>query len=96
MGLPLHVINTSSSLYTFTYYLVKMETLPLLAVLPTRMSDVLNYSNVSSSAAFLDNCGKGRIVTYSPFHLPPFATPTCFFNACRIGNSNPILSASLI
>ena len=96
MGLPLHVINTSSYFYTFTSSLVNMETLPSLAVLTTLMSDVRNSSNMSASVAFLDNYGKGRLVTYLPLLVPPFANPTRLFDVHRIRNPNPILSASLI
>ena len=68
----------------------------LSAVLPTLMSDVGNSSNVSYSAAFLENCEQGSLVTYFPVLVSPFATPTSFFNDLKIGNPNPILSASLI
>ena len=96
MKLPLHMNNISSSLYGFTSSWVNMEILLLLAVLPTLMSDVGNSTNVSGSTAFLDFYGKGRLVTCFPLLVPLFATPTCFFGACRIGNPNLILSDLLI
>ena len=48
MGLPLHVMSTSSSLNTFMPSLVETETLPLLAVLPKLIKDVGKSWNVSA------------------------------------------------
>ena len=53
-------MSTSSSLYTVTPSLLKMDTLPPSAVLHTLISDVGNSSNVSDSAALLESCGNGN------------------------------------
>ena len=57
-------MSTSYSLYTVTPSLVKMDRLPSSDVLPTLISEVGNYLNVSASADFLDSCGNGSVVTY--------------------------------
>ena len=92
MGFLWHVINTSSSFYTVTTLLVKMEKLPSSDALPTLINDVGNYSNVSVSAALLKNLGKGILVTYLPLHAPPSATPTFLAETRNIGRPNDFLS----
>ena len=95
IGFFWHVTSESSSLYTVTPSLVKMDTLPSLAVLPTLISDVGNYSNVSASTALLKSCGNGSVVTYLPLLAPPLATPTLLSDILNIGRPNIILSLFL-
>ena len=86
------MISTSSSLYAVTPSLVKMETLPLSAVLTTLIINVGNSSNVSDSAALLESCGNGSVVTYLPVQAPPLATPTFLADTCNIGRPKFFLS----
>ena len=95
MGFLWNVINTSSSLYTVTTSLVKMDTFPLSAVFMTLIRDVGNYSNVSASAALLESFGNGSLVTYLPLHAPPLATPNLLADTHNIGRSNCFLSFSM-
>ena len=88
MGFLWHVINTSSSLYTVTPYLVKMDTLPSSSVFPTLIKDVGNSSDVSVSAALLESWGKGRLVTYVPLHTPQLVTPNFLAETRNIGRPN--------
>ena len=53
-----------------------MDTLPSSTFLPTLISDVGNYFNVSDSTALLESCGNGSVVTYLPLQAPPLTTPT--------------------
>ena len=76
IGFIWHVISTFYSLYNVTPSLVKLDKLPLSSVLPTLINDAGNSSNVSASAALLESCGNGSVVTYLPLQAPPLATPT--------------------
>ena len=76
MGFLYHVINTYSSLYTMTPSLVKMDTLASSAFLPTLIRYVGNSSNMYTSAALLESCGNGSVVTYLPLQALPLANPT--------------------
>ena len=80
-----HGMSTSSSLYTVTPSLVKMDTLPSSDVYPTLISEVRNSSNVSASAALLVSCGNVSAVTYLPFQAPPLATPNFLSDILNIG-----------
>ena len=88
-------MSTYSSLYTVTPSLVKMDTLSSSAVLPTLISNVGNYSNVSASAALLESCGNGSEVMYLPLQATPLATPTFLSDIINIGRPNYFLSFSL-
>ena len=86
MGFLWHVMSTSSSLYTVTPSLVKMDTLPLSDVLPTLISDVGNYVNMPASAALLENCGNCSVVTYLPLQALPLDTTTfCLIFSISVG-----------
>ena len=87
-----HVMSKSSSLYSVTPSLVKMDKLPSSAVFSTLISDVGNYSNVSASAAFLESCGNGSEVTYLALQAPSLATPTFLYDIINIGRPNFVLS----
>ena len=92
MGFIWHISNTSSSLYTGTPYLVKIDMLLSLAVFTTLNRDVGNSSNASAPAALLESCGNGILVTYLPLHALPFATPTFLADMGNIGRPNCFLS----
>ena len=81
-------MRTSSSLYTVTPSLVKMDTFPSSAVFPTIISDVGNVSNVSASAALLESLRNGSVVTYLPFQALPFSTPTFLSDIINISWPN--------
>ena len=81
-------MSTSSSLYTVTPSLVKIETLPSSADFPTLISDVGNSSNVSASADMLESCGNVSVVTYLPLQAPPLSTPNFLANILNIGRTN--------
>ena len=87
--------STSSYLYIVTPYLVKMDMLPSSSVLPTLISMVGNYSNMSASDALLDSCGNDSVVTYVPFQALPLDTPTFLSDVLNIGRPNFVLSFSL-
>ena len=91
MGFLWHVISTYSYLNTVTTYLGKMDTLPPSDVLPTVIRDVGNYSDVSASAALLESCGNGSVVTYLPSQALPLATPTLLADKRNIGMPNYLL-----
>ena len=69
-------------------YLVKMDTLPLSYVLPTLISNVGDYLNLSVSAALLEIFRNGSVVTYLKFQAPPLATPTFLADTRNIGRPN--------
>ena len=96
MGLPLHLISTSSSLRTVTPSLVKIEIVPSSAVLPTLMSDEGKSANESACVAFLERSGMGRRVTNFALLEPPFATPTLLFECFRMGRLAVLRSRSLM
>ena len=73
-----------------------MGTFPSLDVFPTLISDEGNASDMSASDVVVDNCGKGRRMTYLTFLVTPLETATCLWDSHKIGNPSPILSASLI
>ena len=87
---------TSSSLCIVTPYFVKMDMLPLLAVLTTLISEVGNSSNVSTSAALLESCSNDSEFTYLPLQAPPLATPNLLSDILNIGRPNLVLSFSLM
>ena len=95
IGSPLHVINTSSSFSNVTPSLVKIDTVPSSAVLPTLMRDVGKSSNESAVAAFGERLLNGRRVTYFALLAPPFATPTLLIDFFRIGKPMCFLSSLL-
>ncbi len=55
MGLPLHVMRMSCSLCAVTPSLVKIDIMPLSAVLPMLISECGNSVNVSACLAEVDN-----------------------------------------
>ena len=73
-----------------------METLPSLEVSPTLISDEGNSSDMSASAVAVENCGKGKRVTYLKLLVPTLATATRLCDGHKIDNPSPILSALLI
>ena len=73
-GLFLHVMSTSFLSCTVTPSLVKIDTVPSLAVNPTLMRYVGNLLNVSAFCAFDDNNGKGKLVACWPLLFSPLAT----------------------
>ena len=83
-----HVINKSSSFYNVTPYLVKMDTLPSLAVSPTIIKDDGNSLNVSASATFSDIWGKHSLLTYLPLHALLLVTPTLLLETRNIDKPN--------
>ena len=96
MGAPLHVINTSSSLWTVTPSLVKMEIFPLSLVLPTLIKDVGILLSESALAVSLDVCGRESLVSHFTLFVPALATPTRFVDRQIIGipvfNLSPLLT----
>ncbi len=62
MGLPLHVMSTSSSLNTVTPVLVKIDMLPSLEVLPTLINNVGKFWKVSACLARADSLWNGSQV----------------------------------
>ena len=87
-GFLWHVINTSSSLYIVTPSFLKMDTSPLSAVFPTPIRYFGDYLNVSASAALLESCVHGSLVTYLLLHAPPLVTPTFLADTRNIGKHN--------
>ena len=73
-------------------YLVNINTLSSLAVLPRLINDVGNSSDMSASAALFESCGKGSMVTYLLFHALSFATPNFLAETRNIGCPNFLLS----
>ncbi len=63
MGLPMHVMSTSSSLNTVTPVLVKIDMVPSLEVLPTLISDVGKFWKVSACSARTDSLWNGSQAT---------------------------------
>ena len=96
IGWHLHVISTSCSLCTVTPCLVKIDTVPASAVLPTLMSECGKSSNVSASVSVVGMPGMGNVVTWCPRLMPPLATPTHLVDLRRIGNLAWARSRSLI
>ena len=72
--------------------LVKMDTLPLSAVLPTLIGNIGNYSHVSTSTALLESCRNGSVVSYLPLQAPPLATPNFLSDILNIGRPTFVLS----
>ena len=95
MGILWHVMSTSSSLYTVTQSLVKVDMLPLSDLLPTLISDVGNFFNVSASAALLESCRNDSAVTYLIFKALLLSPPTFLSDILNIGRPNFFLSFSL-
>ena len=85
MGLPLHVISTSSSLKTVTPVLVKTDMVPLLEVLPMLIKDVWKPWKVSACLARTNSLWNGSWVTCLAWLVPPFATPTLRVDGHRMG-----------
>ena len=75
--------------------LVKMDTLPSSAILPTLISDVGNSSNVTASAALLESYGNGSVVRYLSLQAPPLTSYTFLSDILSIGRPNFVLSFSL-
>ncbi len=74
MGLPLHVMSTSSSLNTVTPVLVKTDMVPLSEVLPTLISNVGKFWKVSACLAHADSLWNGSQVCIEPglfLYWPP-------------------------
>jgi hypothetical protein len=84
MGLPLHVMSTSSSLNTVTPVLVKTDMVPLLKVLPMLIYNVGKFWKVFACLARTDSLGNGSWVTCLAWLLPPLATPTIRVDGCRM------------
>lgn len=64
IGVPLHVMSTSSSLCTVTPSFVKMDIVQSSAVFPTLISELGKSPNVSASVALADKLlKKGSLVT---------------------------------
>ena len=95
MGFLWHAISTYSSLCNVTPYSVKIDTLPSSAVLPTLISDVGTSCNVSASAAFLESCGNGSVVTHLPLQDPQLVICNFLSNILNIGGPNFVLYISL-
>ena len=74
---------------------MKIDTLPSSAFLPTLIRDVGNYLNVSASAALLESCWNGSVVTYLPLKAPPLTTTTFLSDVLNIGRTNFVLSCLL-
>ena len=96
MGLPLHVMSTSSSLCTVTPSLVKIDMVPSSESLPTLMSDVGKSSNVSALLALGLRPLNGRLVTCFAWLHSPLATATRLVDLFKIGRLALHLSFSLI
>ncbi len=62
MGLPLHVMSTSSSLNTVMLVLVKTDMVPSSEVLPTLINNVGKFSKVSACLARADSLWNGSRV----------------------------------
>ncbi len=63
VGLPLHVMSTSSSLNTVMPVLVKTDMVPSLEVLPTLINNVGKFWKVSACLACADSLWTGSRVT---------------------------------
>ena len=94
MGLPLHVISTSSSLKTVTPLLVNIDMVPLSKVLPTLIRDVGKSWKVSTCCACTESLWNGSWMTGFAWLVPPLATPTLRVNCCRM--ERPALTQSLL
>ena len=77
MGLPLHVMSTSSSLNTLTPSFVNIKTVLLSVVLPTLIKDVGKSWNVSACIA------QAEFVEWDLGDMFSFA-------CASIGNPNPL------
>jgi hypothetical protein len=85
MGLPLHVMRTSSSLNTLMPSYMKTETVPLFNVLPMLIRDAGKSWNVSACLNHADSVQKGGWVTYVALLALSLATPLCCVDGPRIG-----------
>jgi hypothetical protein len=87
MGLPLHVMRTSSLLNTMTHSFVKTETVPSSNVLPMLIRDVGKSWNVPACIDHANSLQKGSWVMYFALLVPPLVTPTSCVDGRRIGRS---------
>jgi len=94
MGLALHVIRTSVLLCTVTPFFVKMETVPVSAVLPMLIRVRGKWSKVSALVALGSSMGIGNHVTLLLTLTLPLATPIHFWDTRRIGR--PALVRSIL
>ena len=70
-------MSTSVSLCTVTPFLVKIDIVPLLAVLPMLINDEgMKSWNVSACFALADRSFNGSCVTNFAWLTPPLTTPT--------------------
>ncbi len=69
-------MSMSVSLCTVTPFLVKIDIVPLLAVLPMLINDEGKSWNVSACFALADRSLNGSYVTNFAWLTPPLATPT--------------------
>ena len=98
IGFPLHVTNTSSSRYTFTPSLLKIDNVLASQTLPTIIKFDDHLLNVSAFVAFFfGSCGIiGSLVSCIPWLTSPLATPTRFDELRGIGKLAALLSFSLM
>ena len=94
MGLPLHVIRTSSSLKTVTPVLVNTEIVPLFEVFPTLIKDAGKSWKMSACHARDEKLWNGSRVTCFAWLVPPLATLTLCVDCRRI--KRPALMQSLL
>ena len=95
IGFPLQMIRTSCLLYTFTPSLVKIEILPLSAVLPTLINECRNSVNVLAFFADVDIVRNRICVTNFSLPVSQLATFTFLLYLCRIGKC-ACLQSSLV
>ena len=79
-------MNTSCSLCTVTPLFVKMDSIPLSAVLPTLMNECGNSVNVLAVLADVDIVWNGSCVTSFALRVLPLATFTFLLDLRRIGS----------
>ena len=89
-------MSSSFSSCTVTPSLVKIDIVPLLAVLPTLIRDMGNSLKVSACCAFLDKAGKGKLVMCWPFLFYPFATMARLVDGRKMGRRAAALSLLLM
>ena len=95
MGFPIIHMSTFCSLCTVTPLLVKMDIVPLSAVLPTLINEYGNSVNVLAALADVDNDWNGSCVMNFAFHVSPLAAFTFLLDLRRIG-SCACLRSSLV
>jgi len=75
---------------------VKMDIVPLLAVLPTLINECGNSLKVVAALADFDNALNGSCVVNCALHVSPLATFTLLIDFHRIGSCACLRSSSVM